>query len=144
MNCPQAVTALTTIQSSMLRQLLEAAPAFFLSELEEMVIFDAGATQALLYNEKDFVGPIRPINKRLAGIGAGLDVVGYGIIRWKFRDEKGKPFIVEVEGYYVPEGRVKLLSPQQFSRETNGGRLTMDKEGTTYEGVERRTVSFIG
>jgi len=101
---------LTSITASTLRQLLQTAPASLLSEIEEMVIFDTGATRAVSYDENDFVGPLRPITKRLAGIGAGLDVEGIGTIRWEFRDDKGKPFIVQVEGYYVPECRVKLLS----------------------------------
>ena len=91
---------LTMIQASTLRQLLETAPASLLSELEEMVIFDTWATRAVSYDKNDFIGTLRPITKRLAGIGVGLDVVGIGMIRWKFRDDKGEPFIVEVEGYY--------------------------------------------
>ena len=86
-----------------------------------MVIFDTGATRAVLLDKKDFVGPIRPITKQLAGIGAGLDVLEIGTIRWESRDDKGETFIVEVEGYYVPECRVKLLSPQQYARAMNGG-----------------------
>mgnify|MGYP000010813628 FL=1 len=72
---------LTSTTASTLRQLLQTAPASLLSEIEEMVIFDTGATRAVSYDENDFVGPLRPITKRLAGIGAGLDVAGIGTIR---------------------------------------------------------------
>ena len=101
-----------------------------------MVIFDTGAMRAVLYDKRDFVGPIRPIDKKLAGIGAGLDAVIIGMIRREFRDKNWKPFIVKVEGYYVPECKVKLLSPQQYSRVMNGGRLIVDRYGATYEGVQ--------
>ena len=91
-----------------------------------MVIFNTGVTRAVLYKMRDSVGPIRPITKQLAGIGAGLDVTRIGMIRWEFRDKGETLFIVEVEGYYVPECRVKLLSPQQYLRAMNGGWLIVD------------------
>ena len=72
--------ALATIQASTLRQLLESAPVSLLSELEEMVVFDTGAAQAVSYDRKYFVGTIRTINERLAAIGAELDVAGIGMI----------------------------------------------------------------
>ena len=50
-------------------------------------------------------------------------MAGIGIIRRKFWDREGEPFIVEVEDFYIPECRVKLLGPQQYSRAMNGGRL---------------------
>ena len=60
------------------------------------------------------------------------------MIRWELWTKKGKLVIVEVEGYYVPECKVKLLSPQQYSREMNGGLLTVDKDGATYKGVVKQ------
>ena len=135
-------SGLTMIQASVLRQLLETAHASLLSQLEDMVIFDTEATRAVSYDEKEFLGPIRQTKKRLAGIGAGLDVVGSGMIRWEFRDDKGKPLVVEVEGYFVPMCRLKLLSPQQYSRETNGGRLISDKDRATYEGVDGQVLNL--
>ena len=98
--------------------------------------------RAVSYDRKDFVEPIRPINKWLAGIVAGLDIAGIGMIRWEFWDKEGKPFIVEAEGYYVPDCRVKLLSPQQYLRAMNGNWLIVDKDGTTCEGVDRQVLNL--
>ena len=64
------------------------------------------------------------------------------MIRWELWTKKGKLVIVEVEGYYVPECKVKLLSPQQYLREMNGGRLIVDKDGAVYKGVDGQVLNL--
>ena len=67
---------------------------------------------------QDFVGPLLDSNRTIKGFaGSRTNNVKVGTLVWKWADDEGKvsKFIIP-NSYYVPEGRVRLLSPQHWAK----------------------------
>ena len=125
--------------------------AAYLSQYGEIpVVYDTGATISVSPCESDFISwEARgdDLKTRLKGINSSASVLGVGIVRWTIRDDRGRQFKLETKAYYVPEARVRLLSPQRFFHEQGqnaGGQFTITSEGAvfTFPGPQRRKLTF--
>ena len=67
---------------------------------------------------KDFQGEMREINATIKGFhGSKQYKLQVGTIRWNIEDDDGKVFPFTIPGsYYIPDGNVKLLSPQHWAQ----------------------------
>lgn len=67
---------------------------------------------------EDFVGELRPSNRVVKGFaGSKTTNVQVGTLRWSWEDEMGRKHTFTIpNSYYVPNGRVQLLSPQHWSQ----------------------------
>ena len=65
-----------------------------------------------------FVGELRPSNRVVKGFaGSRTTNVQVGTLRWSWEDEMGKKHTFTIpNSYYVPDGQVRLLSPQHWSQ----------------------------
>jgi Reverse transcriptase (RNA-dependent DNA polymerase) len=65
----------------------------------------------------DFVGPLAPTNRIVKGFaGHRTANVQCGTIEWQWEDDTGKVCTHRIpNSYYVPDGKVRLLSPQHWA-----------------------------
>jgi hypothetical protein len=85
----------------------------------------------------DFVGNLRPSGRVVKGFaGSKTTNVQVGTLRWSWEDELGAKHTFDIpNSYYVPEGRVRLLSPQHWSQTQTKG-TERDKCGEYTNGRE--------
>ena len=86
------------------------------------IIFDTGASLAISGNHDDFVGEIvTPKNDlRLGGMANGIKIAGIGIVHWTFVAADGSDLVIRSQCYYVPEAKVRLISPQRLFKKSAG------------------------
>ena len=79
---------------------------------------DNRASYSMSHREEDFEGDIKMTNRRIRGIaGTLLTRVGYGTLLWKIEDDTGRSHDIRLpNSLYVPEGGVRLLSPQHWAQ----------------------------
>lgn len=94
---------------------------------ERQVIFDTNSkevgidnrcTACISHVETDFVGPLKRSDKAIKGFGgATTRKLKIGMLRWMWADDDGKvhKFLIP-NSYYVPHGKVRLLSPQHWAQ----------------------------
>ncbi len=64
-------------------------------------------------DKRDFITPLKKVNKKLKGFGGTLSEICSGTIKWSIEDDDGVlQDIVSPNGLYVKESSSKLLSPQ--------------------------------
>ena len=83
---------------------------------------DNRASACISHDINDFDGPLRKVNRSIKGFG-GERVwnVMMGTIVWKWCDNQGRQHKFRIpNSYYIPDGKVRLLSPQHWAK-TNGG-----------------------
>ena len=98
------------------------------------IIFDTGASMSISGEEKDFPYGVEKCSIKLQGIGSGILVTGKGVIRWSFPKLGGGVITVECMGYYAPEMKFRLFSPQSyFVAQQKEGKFVMDKDGVVFE-----------
>ena len=70
-------------------------------------------------NRSDFVpGTFRPSeHKSVQGIAVGLRIEGTGTLRWRCYDCTGQPSIITLEALLLPDLPIRLLSPQQLTKD---------------------------
>ena len=104
---------------------------------------DNRCTGCISHVAQDFVGPLRDSDKTIKGFGGTRTRnVKIGTLAWKWEDDDGKTskFLIP-NSYYVPEGRVRLLSPQHWAQSQRSKRKRTDihKYGcisqTTYDSI---------
>jgi len=97
--------------------LFEDHSAFFSADRNTVpVIFDTGASLAITSSNEDFVKPPQPLHRPLflGGMADGLEVMGIGEISWIFVADDNTEVQIFTDGYYVPQGKARLLSPQRI------------------------------
>jgi hypothetical protein len=66
-------------------------------------------------DKKDFITPLKKVNKCLMGLGGTLTDVYSGTIKWSIEDDDGVPQdLIIPNGLHVKESPSKLLSPQHW------------------------------
>ena len=75
---------------------------------------DNRASACISHQSADFVGPLRESNRVIKSFGGGKTKSPMiGTLKWKWLDDDGKEHVAIIpNSYYVPEGKVRLLSPQ--------------------------------
>jgi hypothetical protein len=84
----------------------------------ETIGIDNRCSGCISHIREDFVGELRPSNRVVKGFaGSRTTNVQVGTLRWSWEDEMGKKHTFTIpNSYYVPDGQVRLLSPQHWSQ----------------------------
>jgi len=78
---------------------------------------DNCASYCISNDKKDFITPLKKINKKLKGLGGTLADIYSGTIKWSIEDDDGVPHDwVIPNGLYVKDSPSKLLSPQHWAQ----------------------------
>ena len=88
---------------------------------------------------EDFVGPLVDSARTIKGFGGSRTTnVKIGTLRWTWCDNDGTPHRFETpKSYYVPDGNVRLLSPQHWAK------TQKDKLGTGSETLQHQVTLFL-
>ena len=111
------------------------------------VIFDSGASLAIAPCKDDFVGEIKVPDKslRLGGLALGLPINGKRTIEWIF-ETATENVVIRTQAYYVPNGNVRLLSPQRLFNKDKGiiGEFTCREEHASlqFQGVPNVIIDY--
>jgi len=130
-----------------------------LNKAERQVIFDTDRATVGADNRcsacishciDDFIGPLTDCERTIRGFGGtSIHNVKHGTIQWKWEDDNGMVHNFTIpKSYYVPEGKVRLLSPQHWAQvqkekdasETTTGSQTILQWHGKYPG--RRTIKL--
>ena len=112
------------------------------------VIFDTGASLGITYEKDDFEGPltIPEGDLRLGGMAQGLKIEGVGAVTWTFRNFNSSEVCIRSQCYYVPEAKVRLISPQRLFDKHRGitGRYEGDEDTFTlhFDGGHRLVIEY--
>lgn len=110
LNCLTAVIAMKA------RQAHQDEAARFDTDSKAIRI-DNCASYCISNDKRDFITPLKRINKKLKGLGGTLTEVYSGTIKWSIEDDTGVPHdIVIPNGLYVKDSPSKLLSPQHWAQ----------------------------
>ncbi|KAI2505304.1 hypothetical protein MHU86_9104 [Fragilaria crotonensis] len=110
LNCLTAVIAMKA------RQAHQDEAASFDTDSKAIRI-DNCASYCISNDKKDFITPLKRVNKKLKGLGGTLTEIYSGTIKWSIEDDTGVPHdIVIPHGLYVKDSPSKLLSPQHWAQ----------------------------
>ncbi|KAI2500681.1 hypothetical protein MHU86_13764 [Fragilaria crotonensis] len=103
LNCLTAVIAMKA------RQAHQDEAASFDTDSKAFRI-DNCASYCISNDKKDFITPLKRVNKKLKGLGGTLTEIYSGTIKWSIEDDTGVPHdIVIPHGLYVKDSPSKLL-----------------------------------
>ena len=98
---------------------------------------DNRCSACISHDIKDFIGPLQETNRTIKGFGGvrHKSNIMMGTIKWKWCDNQGRTHKhIIPNSYYVPDGRVRLLSPQHWAKEQNKhSRSTTGETTNAYE-----------
>ncbi len=95
------------------------------------IVLDTGASFSLTPVKSDFVTSIRPCDiKSMTGITDSVRVEGIGEVEWPIRDMNGKPGLIRVQAYYIPQATIRLFSPQSYFQKHSSGSCYFDAKVT--------------
>ena len=82
------------------------------------IVWDSGASAVSTPIKDDFVsGTYHQIKGRsMKGISKALEIAGKGLVKYEMIADDGKPAVIEVMAYHIPDLPVRLLSPQAVLR----------------------------
>jgi hypothetical protein len=131
------------VKPSLLKDGIRFQSAFVVDSDDMPVVFDTGASISVSPRKDDFISWEQygdNNNIQLNGITASTRVCGIGTIRWTLYDDEGRRHDIETKGYYVPDARVRLFSPQRLLHERKSGKFMMTPDGGvfTFPGKEKR------
>jgi hypothetical protein len=96
------------------------------------IVIDTGASLSVSPVKEDFIGEIITNDDvTIKGLSHEIRVAGHGRVRWKLRDAFGKEDIVETDALYIPNGDVRLFSPQCWFQEHRRGSMLVTHDSTT-------------
>jgi hypothetical protein len=83
-----------------------------------LIGIDNRASACMSDNIHDFCGSLQPTNRIIRGFaGTKTTNVQMGTISWRIEDDNGKVTThIIPNSYYVPDGKVRLLSPQHWAK----------------------------
>jgi len=84
----------------------------------EDIGIDNRCSACILHMESDFEGPLLPCDRVIKGFGGSRTRnVKSGTIRWSWEDDQGHITTFRIpNSYFVPEGNMRLLSPQHWAQ----------------------------
>lgn len=88
----------------------------------EWIGVDNRCTGCISHIKSDFVGPLKQSQRVVKGFGGStVTNVKIGTLRWTWDDNLGKSHTFDIpNSYYIPDGKVRLLSPQHWAQTQNG------------------------
>ena len=95
---------------------------FTMANTTSAVIFDTGASLGITHDIQDFDGPltIPDYDLRLGGMANGLKIEGVGPVTWTFSNKDGTEVQIRSQCYYVPQSKMRLISPQRLFNKEKG------------------------
>ena len=106
---------------------------------------DNRCSRCISHQVEDFIGNLKDSKHSIRSFGGTQTTrVKVGTIQWKWMDNDGRThtFIIP-NSFYVPEGGVRLLSPQHWARSTTGSSLKR-VEGAGSETLGNKVTLFWG
>ena len=114
-----------------------------------LVGVDNRCSGCITHQRSDIPGTLKECNRVIKGFGGTRQFsIWTGTIHWTWDDDEGKPHThVIPNSFYIPQGKVRLLSPQHWAQ-TSGEKPPHVGETTTAhntvlfwnEGESRRTI----
>ena len=124
-----AMVAMTT--QSQARYVTEGGP-FDTDSIE--IGIDSRASGCISHVRRDFPGALTECKRAIKGFGGTRHFnVWTGTLKWSWEDDEGKQHTFSIpNSYYIPKGKVRLLSPQHWAQTRKGkDKLTGAGETTT-------------
>jgi hypothetical protein len=105
---------------------------------------DNRCSACISYDINDFDGPVRKVNRAIRGFGGERTFNVYqGTIVWKWCDNEGVIHRFRIpNSYYVPDGKVRLLSPQHWAKTQVGTSIKKLRDGTGETTTAEKAVLF--
>lgn len=107
------------------------AAAYKTSFTKEMpIVFDTGASMSVMPLREDFEDELEaPPITSMQGLKDKVNVIGVGKVSWTVFDMHGITRTIKTRAYLVPDGNIRLLSPQTYFQENGTGSAKVTKEG---------------
>lgn len=106
---------------------------YMFSESDNLLVFDTGASVSISNEPSDFVSWDQRVDvPSLQGITSAATVQGSGLVRWYLQDDQGNEHCIEIHAYFVPNAKVRLLSPQRYMKQSQHGDLLQTPGSTTF------------
>lgn len=82
---------------------------------------DSRCSGCISHQSSDFIGELRPCNRAIKGFGGTRTTnIMTGTLVWRWEDDEGRAHRFHIpNSYYVPQGGVRLLSPQHWAKHVN-------------------------
>jgi hypothetical protein len=94
------------------------------------IVFDTGASILLTPLRADFEGELTPPPiTEMHGLKGAIKVIGMSKVSWTVFDSCGVVRAVRTTAYLVPEGNIRLFSPQVYFQENGSGSGKITGEG---------------
>ena len=112
------------------------------------IIFDTGASLGITHCKDDFDGPLTVPegDLRLGGMAQGMLIEGIGPVTYTFRNKDGSEVSIRSNCYYVPQAKVRLISPQRLFNKAKGvgGSFSgnEDEFHLTFDGCPTLTIEY--
>ena len=147
--CRRRLTTLAMMSSIVVMDARHAKPR------ERMGVFDTDSRTVGIDNRAsacisntpgDFEGPLRKCQRAIKGFGGTKTYnVFQGTLKWSWEDDDGKIHIFLIpKSYYIPDGNVRLLSPQHWAKTQKdtkpivGTLETTDHKSSTLQWKQRK------
>ena len=100
---------------------------------------DNRCSACISHKAEDFIGQLQDSPKVIKGFGGTRTTnVKVGTLSWTWTDDKGVPHKFNIpNSYYVPTGKVRLLSPQHWAKEQRRGSKRQTKPGTLSQTTDK-------
>ena len=96
------------------------------------LILDTGASISITPVLSDFVEELQPPPVHTVhGINSSNKIEGAGTVEWQVNNIDGTPQTIKTFALYLPTAKVRLFSPQDYFRISNGGSANVTKHETT-------------
>ena len=99
----------------------------------ELIGIDNRCSGCISHVRSDFVGDVVPSRRVIKGFGGARTFnVWTGTIKWSWEDDQGMTHRMLIpNSYYVPDGQLRLLSPQHWVQKGRTGKDKLNGAGKT-------------
>ena len=86
----------------------------------KLIRIDNCASYSISNDPADFATKLKPVKRRLKGLGGMISEIQTGTIRWEIQDDDGMRHTIKLpNSLYVKSSPSKLLSPQHWAQSAN-------------------------
>ncbi|KAI2496051.1 hypothetical protein MHU86_18472 [Fragilaria crotonensis] len=87
-----------------------------------LIGIDNRCSGCISHTREDFIGELKPSSRVVKGFGGSRTTnVHVGTIRWSWEDDAGCKSTFDIpNSYFIPDGKVRLLSPQHWAQSQTG------------------------
>ena len=108
--------------------MLKQMPKCLISEAGFNIVFNTGASKQVSFHIQMTFLVLSYIwhNHFKCTVFLMVTCCRNGLITWHFLNHAGEIQVTETDGYYVPELQLRLLSPQAYFHENQGGHMQVE------------------